>query len=593
MRKQRTWHGISIKVKAAVTQLLMIVIPICLCTWLISQQITSESRLSNAASMHIHNRSIIQNLDTSIRQLEALANTIGGNIAVRTYVTDTPWEQPSSPYPDNVKNLLNYSYNRYLPTRQIDILPQATLEQIAPVGDIVFERNTQRIWTFSTIDNQIVSQYYYQFVGENGSTGVLHLAPTNAMLLDVLAAMSAMGDQTCGVYTSDGRCLMSRMGDDESALTRLNDYAADTAEGYAVLDQQYVGYCVSSEMLPFRFVSVQRLARSTNLSQLFLPILLTILVVAGCVLFSYQALFSSITKRILSLSDACGAIASRLGKQSDDADGKKPMTIEHMQVPQMGTDEIGDLSSSINDMLSRITELTVINEREVLISQRAAYDMLAAQIHPHFIYNTLENLRMMAETNDDEQVADMLYALGRMLRLSISDASSTGEVSMELEHVQTYLKLQQMRMNGLLEYSIHVTDDSIIHQKCPRFLLQPMVENAIKHGFRQRKTTGHIWITSGHYDKGIYLKVRDDGCGIAPERLAQVHHALSSDASIPDVRQGGIGLTNVLARLRMFYGPDANMTIQSESGMGTECTLWLAVNSQNRSALLADETPRA
>lgn len=162
-------------------------------------------------------------------------------------------------------------------------------------------------------------------------------------------------------------------------------------------------------------------------------------------------MFSSITKRILSLSDACSTIAAKLDKEPDK---DEHTSIQAMQVPSMGSDEIGDLSSSINDMLSRITELTVINEREVMISQRAAYDMLAAQIHPHFIYNTLENLRMMAETNDDEQVADMLYALGRMLRLSISDASSTGEVSVELEHVQTYLKLQQMRMNGLLDYTI-------------------------------------------------------------------------------------------------------------------------------------------
>lgn len=590
MKTQRAWHGISIRIKAAVTQILMIVIPLCLCTWLIGQQITSESHSNNAASMHAHNHSMIQNLDTSIRQLEMLANTIGGNISVRTYVANTSEEQPASQYPDSIKNLLNYSYNRYLPTRQIDILPQTTLAALTPNTDIVFERGTQRMWTFTTIDNQIVSQYYYQFAGVDGSTGVLRFSPTNAMLLDVLTSMSAMGNQTCGIFDAEGHCLMSHGTGEDSDLLRLDEYALGAAEGYAVLDKDYVGYCVTSETLPLRFISIQQLSASTNLSQLFWPILLTVIVVAGCVLFSYQALFSSITKRILSLSDACSTIAAKLDKEPDK---DEHTSIQAMQVPSMGSDEIGDLSSSINDMLSRITELTVINEREVMISQRAAYDMLAAQIHPHFIYNTLENLRMMAETNDDEQVADMLYALGRMLRLSISDASSTGEVSVELEHVQTYLKLQQMRMNGLLDYTIDVTDESIIHQKCPRFLLQPMVENAIKHGFRQRKTTGHICITSGRYEKGIYLKVTDDGCGMEPERLAEVNQALSGNGSISDVRQGGIGLTNVRARLRMFYGPDAGITIHSEVGKGTECTLWLAINSQNRPASLVDGTPQA
>ena len=213
-------------------------------------------------------------------------------------------------------------------------------------------------------------------------------------------------------------------------------------------------------------------------------------------------------------------------------------------------------------------------------SQRTAYDMLAAQIHPHFIYNTLENLRMMAEINDDPQVADQLYALGRMLRLSISDASSTGEVSMEIEHAEMYLQLQKLRMNNQLQYEIAPVDQDILRTKCTRFLLQPLVENALKHGFQKKTTPGHIWITAGRYEKGIWLKVKNDGEGISPERLREVREALRHSHPIENAK-GGIGLVNVNTRLKMFYGNEAGLTIESSPVTGATCTLWLVTDDSS------------
>jgi two-component system sensor histidine kinase YesM len=306
--------------------------------------------------------------------------------------------------------------------------------------------------------------------------------------------------------------------------------------------------------------------------------MLCLILIVGCSFLSNRTFYSNITRRILQLAHACENLTlenvPKTGGQ-DDSGNSHLMLKQQLTVPVLGEDEIGRLSVSINNMLTRITELTDQNEQEVMAAQKAAYDMLAAQIHPHFIYNTLENLRMMAEMNDDEQVADLLYALGKMLRLSITDATSTGELSMEIEHAQMYLKLQQMRLNDKLSYVIEPVSPEIIHTECPRFLLQPLVENAIKHGFQQKKTPGNIIISSGVYEHGIYLRVWDDGIGFSTERLQQIQQELRREHPVsPDSH--GIGLLNVHSRLRMFYGPGAGLTIESVPQQGTTCTLWLA-----------------
>ena len=310
-----------------------------------------------------------------------------------------------------------------------------------------------------------------------------------------------------------------------------------------------------------------------------IPICIIVILIAACIFISHQVFFKGITRRIIQLSDACETMTF---EQPGDpgrgiAETDAAVTGSFPSVEVMGHDEIGTLSVSINDMIRRIGELSNLNAQEVRESQRTAYDMLAAQIHPHFIYNTLENLRMMAEINDDQQVADQLYALGRMLRLSISDATSMGEVSMEIEHAQMYLQLQKMRLNNQLEYTIEPVSGEILHVKCPRFLLQPLVENALKHGFQQINRPGHIVISTGTYEKGIWLRVFNDGTGLTPERLEEVREGLCQNQPIIHT-QGGIGLVNVNSRLKLFFGPDAGITIESTPEEGTTCTLWLTTN---------------
>lgn len=569
LRKQ--WQHLGIRTKAITTQIIMIIVPVFLCTVLIVNQLTEESRNDTAVASYQYCRYIIQELDTSIRQLESMANTFSGNKYVREYVAMEPGEAQEAFYQAHIYHLLMYAYNRYLPTHDIRILPQTTLEDIDTARLVTHFRGKNRMWAFDLSDPYHPQVYfYYQFTGFQSQQAVLWFTPSPSIITESTYYVSSILKQNAAVFSTDHTLMFvpeALMPWQHELFTKL---AKNGVEGYTALNDQQVGYVIRSETLPIMFVSYQQLGNvQLPWNRLLLILLLCLVLVVGSVFISYITFVKGIALRVVQLSHDCESLElNNLGKRS-----------AQLAVTVRGNDEIASLSESINTMLRRITELTRLNEEEVMASQRAAYDMLAAQIQPHFIYNTLENLRMMAESNDDEPVADMLYALGRMLHLSISDATSTGEVRTELEHVQLYLQLQAMRMNGNLTFTIDPVPEDIAQVRCPRFLLQPIAENAIKHGFQKRKTPGRIEISSGVYEKGIYLRVKDDGAGFTAERLQEIHEALTANQPISNTR-GGIGLLNVNTRLRMFYGPEAGITLESAPSQGSVCTLWLVISEQ-------------
>ncbi len=581
MKRSLHWNRNSIRTRAVFTQIVLIIIPVVLCTLMLYLQVSSDTVSSNAKVTYEYDRYIIDTLDTSARQMESLANTLAGNKTIRSYVALPQGDAQEALYEESVSSLLKYGYNRYLPTRNIQILRDMTLADI-PTEETTayYYRSDYRMWVFQTSDGTAECRFYYQFEGENNTPALVVFTPSDTMLTDFLSSISSINGQQCALLGSDGTPLQLPETLTEAEQEMLRDRSSGITEGYQVLSRSKVMYRIRCEALPLVFVSIQQAGGPPLFSSsLLMTILLSAALIALCILISYQVFIKGITRRIIRLSDECESITF---EQPGDTSGGMIRTgadgaISLPSVEVMGQDEIGTLSESINHMLRRIGELSNLNAREVRETQRTAYDMLAAQIHPHFIYNTLENLRMMAEINDDQEVADQLYALGRMLRLSISDTSSMGEVSMEIEHAQMYLQLQKMRLNNQLEYTIEPVSEEILHIKCPRFLLQPLVENALKHGFQEKNRPGRIVISTGTYERGIWLRVYNDGTGLTQERLEEVREGLRQNQPIINTR-GGIGLVNVNSRLKLFFGPDAGITIESAPEEGTTCTLWLTTN---------------
>lgn len=230
-------------------------------------------------------------------------------------------------------------------------------------------------------------------------------------------------------------------------------------------------------------------------------------------------------------------------------------------------DEIGKLSRSFNLMISKIKDLMgqIVQEQEMKrVSELKA---MQAQIHPHFLYNTLDSIIWMAEMGKMAEVVKMTSALAKLFRSSISKGDELVPIQVELEHIHNYLTIQNIRYKNKFTYSIDV-DPSIHDCKILKILLQPLVENAIYHGLKQQAVIGHITIT-GRRDLGdIVIKIIDDGVGMSEDQLA----ALSMKWRQNEEGKG-VGLENVNSRIRLYFGESYGLGISSELEEGTTITL--------------------
>ncbi|MFD2334451.1 sensor histidine kinase [Cohnella sp. GCM10020058] len=247
---------------------------------------------------------------------------------------------------------------------------------------------------------------------------------------------------------------------------------------------------------------------------------------------------------------------------------------EHNLKPFQGEeshDEIGFLTRSFNAMISRIDELVNEVQREQILRREAAYAALQAQIKPHFLYNTLESLRMLAEAVKAREVADMCFAFGRLIRYSLSHDGDT-TLGVELKHVAYYLQIYRLRMGeDRLAYRI-ASDKALEAQASPRFILQPLVENCIVHGFAGLRRLGTVEIVVRADDEGVTIAVRDDGHGMTEDRLSAVRASLYGGRQDPEA-QSGMGLANVHERIGIFYGGASGLRLKSAPDEGTACEI--------------------
>jgi len=238
-----------------------------------------------------------------------------------------------------------------------------------------------------------------------------------------------------------------------------------------------------------------------------------------------------------------------------------------IQVLVDSTREIGMLARAFNLMVVRIRELMAQVVKEQEFKRKSELNALQAQINPHFLYNTLDSIVWMAENDKSAEVVRMTSALARLFRASISKGSELVPIRNEVEHISNYLTIQKMRYRDKLDFCIDV-DDAIKGNLTLKVLLQPLVENAIYHGIKNKYGTGTIRITGEREGETIVLRVNDNGVGMDEE----TRKSLLSPAT--DAKQGkGVGLMNVHERIRLYFGKIYGLTIDSEPDEGTTVTV--------------------
>ena len=238
-------------------------------------------------------------------------------------------------------------------------------------------------------------------------------------------------------------------------------------------------------------------------------------------------------------------------------------------------DEIGDLTSSFKRMINEIEQLIDRNTKEQEEKRKYELNALQAQIQPHFLYNTLDSIIWMAEGNETKDVVLMTSALAKLFRKSISNSDEMVTVNEEMEYTRSYLTIQKMRYRGELQYSIDVAP-AIADVEIIKLIVQPLVENAIYHGTKYKTGIGTIKITVDYEDKGIVIRIVDDGVGMTKEQLAHIFDEDKGQGknSKFDERRS-VGVLNVHQRIQLHYGEEYGLSFESKEGVGTTVSIYL------------------
>ncbi len=213
-----------------------------------------------------------------------------------------------------------------------------------------------------------------------------------------------------------------------------------------------------------------------------------------------------------------------------------------------------------------------------LLEQKMKYAELQNQINPHFLYNTLENIRAQAYIDDNDTIAEMTEALSRFFRYNISKDNEVVTLAQELENIETYIQIQQYRFQNRFTFHIyyHENENLAVHCRMPKMTLQPVVENAIRHGVENKIEKCHIHVHIRTCGKKVFLLVEDNGIGMDEYTLANFQKKLWGEESDEDKYEkqkdgNGIAMSNIHRRLQLLYGKEYGViSVSSTYGVGTE-----------------------
>lgn len=223
------------------------------------------------------------------------------------------------------------------------------------------------------------------------------------------------------------------------------------------------------------------------------------------------------------------------------------------------------LSNSMNTMIDKINELLEQVTTEQIRLRKAEFELLQAQINPHFLYNTLDAIIWLAEAGEQKRVVGMVRNLSDFFRTSLNQGKDINSIKEEMLHVKSYLEIQHVRYQDILSYDIEVPEALYIYS-IPKITIQPLVENALYHGIKNKRGMGHIRIRGEAGEKDFTITVTDDGIGIDETRLRQVQSGIQNKVL---TGKDFYGLYNVCERIRLNFGEEYGIFIESVYGEGT------------------------
>lgn len=465
---------------------------------------------------------------TSIRPLFSYVHANMSNMSVIIYHT---------------RNLLVPLKNDVLP---LDASTPSETELETDNGKWRFDSDLSRLY----YTEKLFSPSYYR------TAGYMRIWVEN---IDVLGSFLVSNEDEVALYLDNtwfslGKKSLSPISTDDShspaALDKMRFQSG-------VYNDNIVNFTYLSELNAYiaTITPVSSAGSTTNNMTILLLLLLILLILS----LMYYMIVNSLSRRLINLS-------WHIRKTDFDH------IIQH---DDMGySDEIGDVIRAFNKMIIHIRELVSDLNIAELKKKEADFYALQAQIKPHFIYNALETIRMTAESNDDGEVADLTYSLGRFIRYNMTVGSNDSSLKREIENVENYLQIYKVSLGCRLNYFFDIQCDSSLIQ-CPAFILQPLVENCLHHGLSNSREPLIITVAARGEDEKITVTITDNGLGIPTTRLYLIGEILAgrADPSQLSLTGNGIGIVNINKRLGAYFDGAAEFTITAGSPVGTVCTI--------------------
>lgn len=244
--------------------------------------------------------------------------------------------------------------------------------------------------------------------------------------------------------------------------------------------------------------------------------------------------------------------------------------------PVEGTTEIEALSQSYEHMVGKIQNLMKQVRQEEISLRKTELKALQAQINPHFLYNTLDAIGWLCEEERCQDAVEMVNALAKLFRISISKGHELITIEKEVEHARSYLKIQNFRYKNQFSYDFQIEEECLRYY-CNKITLQPIIENAIYHGLDRMVDEGHIQIRIYSEGEDVIFRVEDNGVGMSEEQCRSILHKEPGDNS-------GIGIKNVNDRIKIYFGKEYGLSIESELDEGTTVIIRMPKVEENAAA---------
>ena len=401
---------------------------------------------------------------------------------------------------------------------------------------------------------------------ENGKT------PIGYMVCDVdpkgfqesLRKYRYTNEQTLLLQPTHGAALLFAAPDNQDAVKQFEAVSHALASGGSAETE---GNALYSRRLRKYDLSVYSLIPLSALNANQTALLTNTLLVFALLMGAFSLLFTLISRGLTQPLTRMVATINRI---------KRGETT--LRLPKMKMDEMGALSVEFNDMLDRIESLIATEYQATLHMNDAKYKALQMQVNPHFLYNTIDTMSAIASANNCELVATLCQALSSLFRYSIDMDEPLATLGDELRHLKNYMFIMNVRMNG----GIHITTDiqaDVLDTRLPRLSLQPLVENAINHGLRNKRGEKRVSIRVEREAEDLLVIIEDNGVGM---EQSFVNEQLEFDPNAPLRGGHSIGLRNINARVKLLFGEPYGLSIDSRLGEGCRVTLTIPQKEDER-----------